>query len=168
MNDVTKEGSAARAADRGRDAFDPIPAGKPYLGSPEVIDSLVRSFLGRVVDVRKQYLQDEIPPEDAKTKVLDLAGQYAAVVMGQSEEYGASAWNSPDQLGEFLSMMLDGVSPADSAEVFFTRMAADLLNQILIPSENEQIDDETGQFRVDVLVEESVNALQGLIVTPED
>lgn len=168
MKDVEIEGSAARAADRGRDMFDPIATDKPYLGSPEVIDSLVRSFLGRVIDVRKQYLQDEITPKEAEEKVLYLAGQYAAIVMGKNDEYGASAWNSPEQLGDFLAMMLDGVPPEESAEAFFVRMAADLLNHVLIPAENEQIDDEAGQFRVDVIIEESVNALQGIIETPED
>jgi hypothetical protein len=162
MSNVSIEGSAERAADRGRDFFDPISGSKPFLGSPDVLDALVRSFLGKLVDIRIAYNSDQIEGTEASKQIAALCESHAATVTGRNADYEAAKWNSDEQLGAFLAAMFTDVAADRGAHTFFYKLAGDFITGVIIPAENEELTDESGSFRTDVLVEEAVAALQGL------
>lgn len=155
------EGSSERAADRGRDMFDPI--GDSTLGSYETVDGLVRQFLGEIVDTRKAYHEDKLEGPQASEKVQEIASKYAAIFMGKDASYGPTAWNSPEQLGEHLLAALEGKSTSEAAAAdYLLRVASDFIVAVSIPIELDELDDETAQFRIEATVEDCVYALLGI------
>lgn len=157
------EGSKARAADRGKpEGMDQFLDQRPALGSMEVVEDLVRQYLGELTANRVRYHKDEITPEQAVAAASDLAKKYAGIFMGRDSAYFALPWNSPEQLGADLAQRFaEPPQPDEAVEVFLTMVAADLM-AILVEHEDEKIDDEAAQFRIGVLVEDAAHALLGL------
>lgn len=170
MTKESIEGSAARAADRGRDQLfgDSLPDNA--LNSITTVEPVVRSFAAKVTDVRVRYNTDKITDAQAREEVDALAQQYADMFMGKTRDYAALPWNTTEQLGAFLANVIEGdASPMTAARDFFLYIAAQLL-QIMVEHEGENIDDEVAQFRLDTLIEDAVYALLGVpnIEMPED
>lgn len=163
MGKESIEGSDARAADRGRDfLFEDSFRFDQELSSVSSVEAVVRQFLTDIVSIRQQYNSLEKSDSEAKDAVRVVCRKYADLFMGRAEGQKASQWNSVEQLGRFLSSVMSGSnSPESAAEDFFLYLASEMLN-VLVASENDQIDDDIGQFRVNALAEDAVNALLGL------
>lgn len=157
----TIEGSKERAADRGRDQMGFPDLSKPNLGAPAVVESLLRGFLGRVVEIRAAYNADEMDGPESAQAINDAAAQYARIFMGGDGDYGAMPWNSPAQLGAHLSATGYDPDPARSCESFFLKAAGDLVANMAL-HEDGKMDDETAQFVVDAAVEDGTALLLGL------
>jgi hypothetical protein len=167
--EITREGSQARAEDRGRpqglEFFEQPEADGGYLGDPDVVDVLVRQFLGEVHGVRLAWsMGTEENPTEA---VAALVKRYAGIFMGSDPDYQAMPWNSPGQLGQHLieRIPLD-VPQEEAASTFFM----DLANQVLEAAESYasgEIGDEDAKFRIDVMADEATHALMGLRITAE-
>ena len=161
------ENSRQRQADRGRpfgfEAFEPDPQNRPFLGDRAVVEGLVRSFAGDIVEHRKQFNLDKTEGTVIVKAIEGLTERYGKIFMGQDAAYRAQPWNSAEQLGVALNkrMGLDPEPPEKAATALFWRLSADLLDAIS-DHEGDQIDDETAQFRLDVLIEETTLALLGL------
>jgi hypothetical protein len=170
MTKESIEGSAARAADRGRDQLfgDALP--DHALNSLTAVEAVVRSFAEKVADVRARYNADKITDAQARDEVEVLAQKYADMFMGKSSEYAALPWNTPEQLGAYLANVIEGgTAPETAARDFLLYVAAQLL-QIMVEHEDAKIDDEVAQFRLGALIEDAVHAFLGLpnIEMPED
>ncbi len=151
------EGSEERARDRG----EPIGFGhfaeasdKPFLGDPDVVEGLLRAFLSSAHDAAGQA--------GASDKIAGLIETLAGAFYGQSSDYDAQPFNSPEQLGRFINEQL-GTSEDEAktvpmllwnlvTEVFAVR--ADLIG--------EKIDDDAAQFRVNAAVDDAARILIGL------
>ncbi|CAB4130446.1 hypothetical protein UFOVP119_70 [uncultured Caudovirales phage] len=154
---------------RGQDMFSPI--GDMPLGNPDVVEELVRQFILEVVDIRKAYHEDKIEGPAATIAVAKAAARYAAIFMGGDPQYSHTEWNTPERLGAFLLDTLPpgeiGATTANACELFFHRIAADLLREAIVPSEQEKITEDALRFRLDVIVEDARYALLGLYNNPE-
>lgn len=157
------EGSLARVQDRGREqGFESFAVEGVHLGSPDVVDGLVRQFLGEVIAARIDVHTDKITPEACQHRIESAASKYAGIFMGKDPDYAPSSWNTPAQLGAFIAANYANAGPPDQAvNALFLRLAADTM--ILAQEhEEEAVDDEVAEFRTDALVEGAVNTLLGL------
>ncbi|WP_440532570.1 hypothetical protein [Variovorax sp. YR566] len=76
--------------------------GKPYLGSTDVVDQLVRDFLAFSISVNEQFQTGAINATAASEKLMELSQRYANIFLGESKAYMAMPWNSPRRLEFFL------------------------------------------------------------------
>lgn len=162
------EGSKERAADRG---FDPgfIGLDDGSLARPDIVQNLVREFMGKVIDLRASYNAGNLPGGEVPGKIKALADDYAAIFLGKSKDYEALPWNSVDYLGLHLSKLLKGEeTPEEAPCAYFLHIASMLISTIVIPHEEDQIDEETVNFRVDALVDDAVLALLGAPISEAD
>lgn len=157
------EGSPERAADRGRaEGFEAFESDKENLGSPTVIDGLLRGYAGRLIDMRTDVHNETSTVAELKAKIEAEATTLADIFMGKDAHYVPSNWNSPDGLGAYIAANAEGAgSPDDAAKALFLRFAADLM-MIAKDHEDEEITDDAAQFRIDALIEDTTNMLQGV------
>lgn len=162
VDKVQIEGSAERAADRGQNMFADLGVGD-LLNSTEVVEGLVRQFLGELVDIRKGYNADTLESDRAITKVMAAANRYADVFMGKDSAYTTLPWNTPEQLGAHLKAVLGTDSEPEGAALdYFLRVASDFTTEVLQPFEDDAIAEDVMRFRTDALVDDATHALLGL------
>lgn len=155
------EGSKERAADRG---FDPgfVGLGDASLLNSDIVQNLVREFMGKVIDYRASYNAGDLPGDEVPGKIKALADDYAAILLGKSKDYEAAPWNSVDYLGLHLSKLLKGEeTPEEAPCAYFLYVASTLIDTIVVPHEDDAISEETANFRIDALVDDAVRALLG-------
>lgn len=153
---------------RGEDMFAPITPNKPYLMSLDVMDNLVRGFLIKIADIRAQQNGDKITHEQAVQAISDLTQEYADILEGKNDEYSFQPWNSVDQLGAYISTLFESVPKEKAIKTYFSHMANVFLRDIIVPVEDDEIVEEAATFRINVLVEDAVKALQGLTNHPDE
>ena len=163
-----REGSAERAADRGKGELLGLPStAKPNLGDPGLVESLMRSFLTRVVEIRSAYNKDEMEGPEAAQAVSDASQQYASIFMGGDAEYEGSRWNGPDALGAYLVLLGYDPDPQRSCFALFVTTANEVIEAMSM-HEDDMIDDDTAQLVVDAAVEDGVQALLGVPPQQDD
>lgn len=160
---VNIEGSRERALDRGSIGFFDLPDGEgPLLTNPVVVESQVRDFFTEVLDVRRRYNDGAVQGADASKVIEALAKRYAAVFMGRDpKNFSFMRWNSEEQLGAFLSQVLNGVPAEQAAEAFFLKLAAEFIVHAVVPFENDQIGEEPVRFLMEAAIEDATFALLG-------
>lgn len=163
VDKVSIEGSKERAADRGQDLlFEALPSGAS-LASMEIVEHVVRQYLGELLDIRMDYHADKIDGDSAVQAIDKAATQYADMFMGKSSDFPGTNWNTPEGLGTYLLAVLDTDSkPEDSARDLFLRIASDFSKAVILPNEEDELDEEEATFRTDAIVEDAVHALLGL------
>lgn len=160
-DDVSIEGSAARAADRGRDqlGFEEDP--RPFLGSLRVVQDLLATFCEEVIATRTAYLKDEITPDEAKFKVRQLAAKYGNIIMGRDDKYKADEWHSPRRLGVRIPKVIAPVKGVtDPGEQLFLTLGASLSSISVAYGENRLTDDEA-QHHIMTLQSEAAGLILG-------
>ncbi|ECN9265183.1 hypothetical protein ZL58_14200 [Salmonella enterica subsp. enterica serovar Typhimurium] len=151
-DDVSVEGSAARAADRGRDQLGFGESdGKPSLGDPSVVAELVADFCEAVIGVRTRYLNDEFDGAKAKFYIRQIAFEYGRIVMGQDERFQPLAWHSPKNLGARIKKVIQPVPGIDDPgnALFFT-LASSLSSLSVALGEGRMSDADAKQHLIDL------------------
>lgn len=165
------EGSKAREEARSKlpHLFDVFAGNKPLLGEPAVIDSVLRSFFVRISELRIAVHKEEITGTQCVEDLRDLSRKMADTFMGRTGEYAKEPWFTVPQLGAYLDQICTGAGgPEQAAESFFLHLAARVF-EIMRAHEEEEIDDEVAQFRIDALIEDARQALLGLeLQEPEE
>ena len=142
------EGTKERAADRGWMGLD-VPEGDA-LNSPTVAESIVREFLGKVIDLRAKYNADKINGEQTLEKIKEQAQAYADIFMGKASGYAKTDCNDT------------------AAYAFFLYLASSLTEHAIIPHENDELDEDDARFRMDALVDDAILLLLGLPAPREE
>lgn len=164
MNDPREiEGSAERAADRGRAedlgvSMDP----RPSLGNAAVVRGLVSEFGVAVVDMRKQYNHGKLTGDQAQARVRDLAREYGHVIMGRDDRYDPLPWNDPGRLGVRIRKVvpaIDGI--LDPGELLFTTVGTSLMT-IAAAHEAGRLTDAAGEMHTTEMLEDAANLILGL------
>lgn len=157
------EGSAERAADRGRAEDLGISMdSRPSLGNAAVVRGLVSEFGAAVVDVRKQYNQDKLTGDQAQARVRDIAREYGHVIMGRDDRYAAMPWNDPGRLGVRIRKVvseIDGIM--DPGELLFTTIGTSLM-AIAAAHEAGRLTDAAGELHTQEMLEDAANLILGL------
>ena len=73
--------------------------GKPFLGSPVVVDRLLRDVLHKVTEMRGASLVSGADPQPG---LRQICADLQTVFYGADSRYQASSWNSPEHLGRML------------------------------------------------------------------
>lgn len=119
--------------------------GKPYLGSPAVVDQLLRDALHQVTVLRREQLESGADPVPG---ILQIGADLQAVFYGSDTRYQASAWNSPKHLGRMLVGQCGiGGEVDDAVARAATRMVRDFVTDLVANEEDALTDD---QLRVSV------------------
>lgn len=164
-NRVRIEGSKERARDRGEDTlFAPaFASGKDMLTDPDVVESLVSSFMSEIAGVHTRYMNDEIEGPAATAETVKVCERYADIFMGRTDDYAPMPWNSPDGLGVYL-VVSAGVPERkeDAVKAVLLRTAASFLNDVITPFSAGEIGDDAAKFRVEATKEDLVTLLLGL------
>lgn len=161
------EGTKERAADRGQMGLS-IPDGDA-LTSPSVAESVVREFLGKVIDLRAAYNGDKITGEQALEKLKEYAQAFANIFMGKGSGYAKTEWNTPERLGAHLAAAIDDDETKDTAAyAFFLHLATSLTENTIIPHENDELDEDDAKFRIDAQVDDALTLLLGLPAPSEE
>lgn len=165
------EGSKAREEARSKlpHLFEAFGGDKPLLGAPAVLDAVLRSFFVSVSELRIAVHKQELTGAECLNAMRDLSRKMADTFMGRSDEYARESWFSVNQLGVYLDKICEGAGGKEqAAEAFFLHLAARAF-EIMRAHEDEEIDDEVAQFRIDVLIEDARQALLGIeLQEPEE
>lgn len=137
-----------------------LTADKPSLGSPTVVNDLLRGLLKLVTELRVEQLegkrQDLVAPLQAEARRLQ------DVFYGRDSSYALTPWFSERHLGRAL---VDGAGmegdAADAVERLLLRMISEFLD-IYLPFENDELPEQELPWRIDALVEFYQAALMGL------
>lgn len=157
------EGSAARAADRGREAdLGFAVSDRPSLGSPDVVRGLVSEFAASVVGVRRRYNEDKLSGEQAQEAVAELAAEYGRIVMGYDNRYQPLPWNDPARLGRRIRLVvpaIDGVE--DPGELLFFTIGTSLV-EIAKAHEEGRMSDDDAKGKAQEMLEDAANLILGV------
>lgn len=157
------EGSAARAADRGREvdlgfSMDP----RPSLGNQDVVRELMSKFGADVVDVRRDYLEDKITGPESQQRIRDLARDYGAIVMGRDDDYFSLPWNSESRLGRRIKLAvpaIEGIS--DPGELLFLTVGTSLAS-LAAAHENNRVSDAEAENHTQTMLGDAADLILGL------
>lgn len=124
--------------------------GLHYLGSPMVVDAILRDALQRVSAMRVAQLKGGPQPA---VGIRDLAVELQRIFYGQSHGvYQSSAWNSPEQLGRALVERCGiGGDVSDAAMRASVRMVKEFVSD-LVAHEQDELTEEEMQAAVDALL----------------
>jgi hypothetical protein len=155
------EHSKARAEERGKPiGFEWLNDDRDSLGNPLVVEGLVRSFLGFVSGVRKDYNADAIEGPDATLKIDAEAGRLADIFLGKSKVYMPLGYNSVQVLGNRLVTAGFGGDPEASTKEMFLSAASRLMDA-MVEHENGTLPDEDIPFRTGVIIDDTMEYLMG-------
>lgn len=162
MDEKEIEGSAARAADRGKaEDLGFQVSDKPSLGNPDVVRALVSEFAASVVAIRGEWLRagGGGKPSD---RVRELAQEYGRAIMGHDDRYAVLPWNNPDRLGRRIRLVVPeepGVS--DPGELLFLTVGASLL-EISAAHEAGRLPDADAERHTKAMLEDTANLILGV------
>jgi len=74
--------------------------GKPYLGTPSVVEKIIRHALERVIVIRREQIEGK--NVEAHKAVDNLAKMLQEVFYGKTDGFIPSAWHRPSSLGVAL------------------------------------------------------------------
>lgn len=158
--DVSVEGSAARAADRGGDQLGfPADIKKPLLGSVAVMKGIIAEFGAALIDVRKKYNMDKLNANESLAAVAVLSKEYGDIIMGRDDRYIGNSFYSPENLGEQIKKVFPAVSGVDDAgELLFLTLATSLM-VIAVGHEKEELNDDQAERLTKAVAQETFELL---------
>lgn len=147
--DVSVEGSAARAADRGGDQLGfPADIKKPLLGSVAVMKGIIAEFGAALIDIRKKYNMDKLNANESIAAAAALSKEYGGIIMGRDDRYTPSDFYSPENLGRIITKRIAAIEGVDDAgELMFLTFATSLM-VIATKHESESITDDQAELLV--------------------
>ncbi len=137
-----------------------IGGGKPYLGSPVVVQGIIRHYLFDLTSARTSQVQDGSDPVMETRK---LATGVQDVFYGKDDRFLSFAWNKPGSLGKFLVERCGiGGEYDDAVFLLALRIAKEHFGN-LVMYENDSISDEQMQSSIDDLIKKYTPLLCGMV-----
>jgi hypothetical protein len=133
---------------------------KPYLGSPDTVETILRGLLKFVVDLRGCHLVGE--ESDFIAEILGECKRIQGVFYGEDDSYSKSVWFCERWLGNALvngSQM--GGETSDAIVRLMFRMVGDF-SRYYIKYEDDQISDEELNVELDKTIEFYILAILGM------
>lgn len=154
------EGSAARAADRGREEdLGLVISDTPSLGNPVVVRAMLGEFGVDLMEIRKRWATgDSTNPQE---EVRDLCRSFSLIVMGHDPRYAALPWHSVGRLGRQINKVVraeEGVT--DPGELLFLSLSGSLL-AIAGEVEKENMSDADAQKHTQEILDDATLLITG-------
>ena len=138
--------------------------GLPFLGSPHVIDGIIRAYLKQVLDANADYLAGKIGADVVMERVRAAAAPYVEALNGRDDSYGKSAFHAPGKIGAYLMLFGEVADrPEDAVAEFLHWLAAQVLQVV-----NNAASDEAMYAEIDSLIERAAAMLLGATQPPTD
>lgn len=162
MDEKGIEGSAARAADRGKaEDLGFVVSDKPSLGNPDVVRALVSEFAAAVVGVRGAWARADGGGSPV-VQIRELAREYGRIIMGHDDRYASLPWNNPDRLGRRIRLVCPTEpDAADPGELLFVTVASSLM-EIAAANEQGRLTDTDGEMHTKAMLEDAANLILGV------
>lgn len=126
-----------------------LTSGKPYLGTPSVVDGILRAYLHKLAQLRASQLQTGAQLEDG---LLKAATDLQITLYGGDDKYLPSTWNTERLLGRFLVERCQmGGETADAVKRAAIRLASDFYD--IIADVEDGGAEEAAKARIDTLVQ---------------
>jgi len=133
---------------------------KPYLGSPSVVEGLLRDALANVILIRERQLSGE--NLDWKAEISKVAVAMQDIFYGRNDVYRPSPWNSEKHLGVAL-VDRAGIGGSTVDAVF--RLMLNMFGEALTAYSKFEADENGGDdefvYSIDDLVVKYVSGLVG-------
>lgn len=131
-----------------------------YLGNPECVNDLVRSFFSSVFSERARY-HNGADGADSAHRLSELCKSYGKVIMGMSDRYKAQPWNAPTRLGAMLRALLPDVNEYDNpGDAYFNFLAVQALNAAIALEEGHMSEDAV-KANIEEVVQDAVERILG-------
>ena len=133
---------------------------KPYLGTPSVVESLVRGVIGDVMSLRRRQLEGN--QVDLRQQFTLLGLKLQDTFYGRDESFEPFHWNQPSQLGRSIARDA-GLGGAEEDAVM--RLAAKMIEEFVphyLQFEAQKLSDSEFRASVDALVSRYRDILLGL------
>lgn len=129
-------------------------SGRPFLGSPVVVDQILRHALHDVIECRKV-------DGDVVGLVKSKCNELQEIFLGRSNDYHASFWNRETSLGAALVNRSDiGGDTSDAVLRLFVRFFR-LFIEDMVSFEQDRISEDDFQKEVDALLRKYTHILIG-------
>ncbi len=140
---------------------DTVQAGN-YLGSPTVVDRLLRDFMSSALSILAEFQDGRAGSEDAaEVQVHALARRYEAIFMGEDAGYVPQPWNSRRRLGIYLRAICPNVEGLErSSFAFFVVIASVIIENAVEVGQGRMLEGEA-QRRMTVILNDATKALLG-------
>lgn len=135
-----------------------LEAGKPFLGTPSVMDAVIRKFIHGLTELRVAQIKDGADLVDG---LMSRAQNLQGILYGNDPHYEAGNFYQERQLGYYLvnPCGMEGET-SDAAFRAGIRLARDFYN-IMAEHENGQLDETQTHGQVDELIKLWVRILTG-------
>ena len=135
-----------------------LSTGRPYLGSPKVVEGVLREYLVDLTSLRTAHVEKG---EDMLPHLLGQAKLIQDIFYGADARFLPFAWNKPESLGAALVNECGiGGEISDAVIRVAVRIAKEFLSD-LIAFEEGRIDESHMQVSVDELVKRYSAILSG-------
>lgn len=133
-------------------------SGKPYLGSPKVVESILREYLFDLTSMRSAQLENG---SDPLPRVKELSEALQKVFYGEDERYQSYAWNKPESFGRYLVEGCGiGGETSDAVSRVGFRIAKEYLKD-LVDHERDILDELEMQASVDRIIKKYTSIFMG-------
>lgn len=139
---------------------------RPYLGTLNVVDGLVRGFLTSINDARREQIEGG--QADPVAVMQAEAQRLQGIFYGRDPAYRAGPWHRPGMLGRQLVVQSEMGGDEDDAVERLLIHTGRQFAEALGAFERDEIDDETFKFRLEVAIEPAVYALAGIPYPDEE
>lgn len=156
----------AKIVDKGAfQILDNMPApndNRPNLLDAQVVEDLVRSFAGHVIQLRRSYLKDPSQAIDAQGDCNKQSALFAALFLGKNPDYFAGDWNISGQIAQFVGAIyrLEG-EPEQVLDAAFTRFYLDIAKASINYEAGKSSEDQA-KFQLETSIETMKYALLGI------
>lgn len=135
-----------------------LEAGKPFLGTPSVMEAVIRKYMHDLTALRVAQVKNG---DDLVDGLMALGNKFQSIVYGHDPRYLAGSFYQEAQLGKYLVEACDmGGEVIDAGFRAGIRMARDFFN-ILAEHEDDTTDAPEAQTQIDELVKLWVRILSG-------
>lgn len=136
-------------------------SGRPYLGSPKVVDGILREYLSDLVSIRTAQVERG---DDPVPKIIEIAKGLQSVFYGLDARFQPFAWNKPGSLGAALVNDCGiGGEVDDAVYRLAVRIAKEHLSD-LVAYEAGRMDDEHIRQSIDDLLKRYTVILSGAMI----
>ena len=136
---------------------------RPYLGTPSVVEDLVREFGGLITDINGKFESGALSGPDSEAEMDALLDRYTAIFTGADEGYQPMPHvNTPAGLGALvLARMELGVPPEEAVRICL-KVFIGMVVTVADKYSAGDLSDDDAQFHLFAAVDDVASALLGL------
>jgi hypothetical protein len=134
--------------------------GKPYLGSPEVVDDLVKGLMGTARDYVRNAMK-RVDPEDNRRAMMGKIAETKSILLGQTDRYSPTPFNTTGEIARYLAGRYGMQDDPDPLGGILAKIALDTV-KLYKSWQLDQISDAECETQLEAIRTEATRDLLGL------